>query len=591
MKHILKYVLALILCIFALAILTACGDPDKNYEKQKTAYDGIIAEYTALLKAKQNGEELTPPDTKGMSEEEAATLEALYGIVDSQDMEKIGDLGYGFKDMDGNGTPELILLTRYTSIRAVFTIANRKPVLLEANYGEGAVFLFATKNRFFMERSTVDGSIRDATLYTCHVEGDRMVYDAVYGEVYDQEKKETLELYQMVDGNRTVIDKEAFNELYRERRQTLDTEYGRTVKLFSPYIHYPLGEKVPTENLPVADFSSYEAIRETYKAISTCLDGNLWGNDWLMGAYDNLFTYPDDRSFEYYSQLLYTAYEGGYNEGYDEIDLNGDGVDELVILNEDYIIKAIFTMKNGKPVMLDALTHERGWLDSEGFIHVDREDEDVLEYSLYELTADGDYNLIYSILLAQYGNYYQTNYYLTKEGKTEKITSDRFKEIYNDEYCIYTAPFEANEYNRAVSGLTYTPLTPPAEDPVRNAVTKRWYKGAWLNEIPVDAHSAYGAIYMSFENVTETQMDVHVTYKYAVYYPDPDNQYHSLEDITESNLNFTARLENGVFVFEADGIKGHLEFSPKYLWLVIEESTDKRFPVGYHHLSEYVPGE
>ena len=586
----MKRIFAALLCALTLLSLNSCFTLDR-YESSKSAYDGIIEEYTALLTARQNGDELTPPKTDGMKEEKAAIAEALYGIVADQKAETLADLGYGFKDMDGNGTPELILLTRYTSIRAVFTIANRKPVLLEANYGEGAVFLFATKNRFFMERSTVDGSIRDATLYTCHVEGDRMVYDAVYGEVYDQEKKETLELYQMVDGNRTVIDKEAFNELYRERRQTIDTEYGRTVKLFSPYIHYPLGEKVSTENLPVADFSSYEAIRETYKAISTCLDGNLWGDDWLMGAYDNLFTYPDDRSFEYYSQLLYTAYEGGYNEGYDEIDLNGDGVDELVILNEDYIIKAIFTMKNGKPVMLDALTHENGWLDSEGFIHVDREDEDVLEYSLYELTADGDYNLIYSILLAQYGNYYETNYYLTKEGKTEKITSDRFKEIYNDEYCVYTAPFEANEYNRAVSGLTYTPLTPPAEDPVRNAVTKRWYKGAWLNEIPVDAHSAYGAIYMSFENVTETQMDVHVTYKYAVYYPDPDNQYHSLEDITESNLNFTARLENGVFVFEADGIKGHLEFSPKYLWLVIEESSDKRFPVGYHQLSEYVPGE
>lgn len=586
MKHLAKYATALLLCVLTILAFTACGPED--YEMQKAAYNDIIEEYTALLKAKQNGETLTPPDTTGMSEGEVAIAEALYGIVANQKAETLADLGYGFKDMDGNGTPELILLTRYTSIRAVFTLVNRKPVLLEANYGEGAVFLFATQNRFFMERSTVDGSIRDATLYTCHVEGDRMVYDAVYGEVYDQEKKETLELYQMVDGNRAVIDKEAFNELYRERRQTLDTEYGRTVKLFSPYIHYPLGEKVPTENLPVADFSSYEAIRETYKAISTCLE-KFEPNKWLQGEYDNLFTYPDDRSFEYYSQLLYTAYEGGYNEGYDEIDLNGDDVDELVLMNEDYIIKAIFTIKNGKPVMLDALTHEKGWLDSEGFIHVDREDEDVLEYSLYELTADGDYNLIYSILLAQYGNYYQTNYYLTKEGKTEKITSDRFKEIYNDEYCVYTAPFEANEYNRAVSGLTYTPLTPPAEDPVRNAVTKRWYKGAWLNEIPVDADRAYGAIYMSFENVTESQMDVHVTYKYAVYYPDPDNKYHSLEDITESNLNFTARLENGVFVFEADGIKGHLEFSPKYLWLVIEESSDKRFPVGYHRLWEYKP--
>lgn len=584
MKHILKYVLALILCILALAILTACGDPDEN---QKAAYDGIIAEYTNLLTARQNGDDLTPPKTDGMKEEKAAIAEALYGIVADQKVETLADLGYGFKDMDGNGTPELILLNRYTSIRAVFTIANRKPVLLEANYGEGTSFLFAPNNRFFMTRETVVDNIGDYRYYTCHVEGDHMVYDAVYGEVFDREKKETLEFYHMVDGNRTVVDRDTFmDELYREYSMTRGTSYGDIVKLFAPYIHYPLGEKVSTENLPVADFSSYEAIRETYKAISTCLDGRLVGNAWLMGEYDDLFSYPDDRSFEYYSQLLYTAYQGGYNEGYDEIDLNGDGVDELVILNEDYIIKAIFTMKNGKPVMLDALTHERGWLDSEGFIHVDREDEDMLEYSLYELTADGDYNLIYSILVAQYGKYY-----LTKEGKTEMITSERFKEIYNDEYCVYTAPFEANEYNRAVSGLTYTPLTPPAEDPVRNAVTKRWYKGAWLNEIPVDADSAYGAIYMSFENVTETQMDVRVTYTYAVYYPDPNNQYHSLEEITESDLNFTARLENGVFVFEADGLKGHLEFSQTDLWLVVEESSDKRFPVGYYHLSDYIPGE
>lgn len=587
MKRILAALVGVLLCAVALLACTSCGTPDLSYEEQKSAYDGIIAEYTALLTAKQNGEELPEPDTTGMKEEEAAIAIALHGIVADQKAETLADLGYGFKDMDGNGTPELILLNRYTSIRAVFTIANRKPVLLEANYGEGTSFLFAPNNRFFMTRETATDNVEDYRYYTCHVEGDHMVYDAVYGEVFDREKKETLEFYHMVDGNRTVVDRYTFmDELYREYSMTRGTSYGDTVKLFAPYIHYPLGEKVSTENLPVADFSSYEAIRETYKAISTCLDGRLVGNAWLMGEYDDLFSYPDDRSFEYYSQLLYTAYQGGYNEGYDEIDLNGDGVDELVILNEDYIIKAIFTMKNGTPVMLDALTHESGWLDSEGFIHVDREDEDVLEYSLYELTADGDYNLIYSILVAQYGKYY-----LTKEGKTEMITSERFKEIYNDEYCVYTAPFEANEYNRAVSGLTYTPLTPPAEDPVRNAVTKRWYKGAWLNEIPVDADSAYGGIYMSFENVTETQMDVHVTYKYAVYYPDPDNKYHSLEEITESDLNFTARLENGAFVFEADGLKGHLEFSQTDLWLVVEESSDKRFPVGYHHLSDYIPGE
>ena len=587
MKHIVKYTLALFICTLALLGLVACAPSELSYEEQKTAYNGIIEEYTALLTAKQNGEELPVPDTEGMDEGEAAIAIALHGIVADQNAETLADLGYGFKDMDGNGTPELILLSRYTSIRAVFTLAKHKPVLLEANYGKGTAFLFAPKNRFFMKRNTVTDSIEEGLLYTCHVDGEKMVYDAIYGAVYDQEKKEVLERFQMVDGQRTPIDKETYNELDREYRKTLGTDYGHTVKLFSPYIHYPLGEKVSTENLPVADFSSYEAIRETYKAISTCLEGRLVGNDWLKGAYDDLFSYPDDFSFEYYTQLLYAAYNNAYYEGYDEIDLNGDGKDELVILNEDYTVKAIFTMKKGTPVMLDAFANEVCWLDEEGMIHVDRTDYYELEYSLYEFTKEGDYNLVYSILVAENGNRY-----LTKDGKTEIISFEDSLTLYYDEYRpFYTEPFGAEEYNRSVSGLTYTPLTPYTEDPMKTAVTKMWRKSATLDKTSGEEYGAYSNTYVTFENATDTGMDVHVKYAYTVLYPDPDREYHSLEKTTESYLDFTAREENGVFAFEADGIKGHLEFRNKNTWLVIEESSDKRFPVGYHRLWEYIPGE
>ena len=587
MKRILAALVGVLLCAVALLTCTSCGTPKLSYEEQKTAYDGIIEEYTALLTAKQNGEELPVPDTEGMDEGEAAIAIALHGIVADQNAETLADLGYGFKDMDGNGTPELILLSRYTSIRAVFTLAKHKPVLLEANYGKGTAFLFAPKNRFFMKRNTVTDSIEEELLYTCHVDGEKMVYDAIYGAVYDQEKKEVLERFQMVDGQRTPIDKETYNELDREYRKTLGTDYGHTVKLFSPYIHYPLGEKVSTENLPVADFSSYEAIRETYKAISTCLEGRLVGNDWLKGAYDDLFSYPDDFSFEYYTQLLYAAYNNAYYEGYDEIDLNGDGKDELVILNEDYTIKAIFTMKKGTPVMLDAFANEVCWLDEEGMIHVDRTDYYELEYSLYEFTKEGDYNLVYSILVAENGNRY-----LTKDGKTEIISFEDSLTLYYDEYRpFYTEPFGAEEYNRSVSGLTYTPLTPYTEDPMKTAVTKMWRKSATLDKTSGEEYGAYSNTYVTFENATDTGMDVHVKYAYTVLYPDPDREYHSLEKTTESYLDFTAREENGVFAFEADGIKGHLEFRNKNTWLVIEESSDKRFPVGYHRLWEYIPGE
>ena len=583
----MKRIFAALLCALTLLSLNSCFTLDR-YESSKSAYDGIIEEYTALLTAKQNGEELPEPDTKGMSEEEAAILTLLRDIVDVETPESVEDLGYGFKDMDGNGTPELILLTKYTVIRAVFTVKGLTPVLLESSPGKGGFFYFASDGRFFLRHKTENGSIEEYTHFICRVDGDVMVYDSVYGSVIDRDKQEYVEFFHVVNGERTTVDRAAYNELNREMsRVTNMPSLSDSFKLEAPYIHLPLVEPVSTENLPVADFSDYEAIRETYKAISNCVE-DFNETEWKVErAYDDLFTYPDDRSFAYYTQLLYAAYHGAYYEGYDEIDLNGDGVDELVILNEDYTIKAIFTMKKGVPVLLDAYANEVCWIDEEGMIHVDRWDYNEIEYSLYEFTGEGDYNLVYSILTAQNGNRY-----LTKDGKTEPITYDRFKEIYHDEYRpFYTEPFEAEEYNRAVSGLAYTPLIPYAVDPVKAAVTKAWHKSVTLNEISGEAVAAYSNTYVTFENVTDTKMDVHVTYKYAVYYPDPDNQYHSLEDITESNLNFTARLENGVFVFEADGIKGHLEFSPKYLWLVIEESSDKRFPVGYHCLSVYIPGE
>ena len=585
----MKRILLAALCLWLMLSAAACSTFAQSYEKQKAAYDGIIAEYTALLTSKQNGEELTPPDTSRMKEREAAIAEALYGIVDYQDMDTVGDLGYGFKDMDGNGTPELILLSRYTSIRAVFTLVNRKPVLLEVCFGKGTYFIFATNNRFFMARDTVTDNVEEMKLYTCHVDGGKMAYDSVYGHVYDQEKKETLEYYQMVDGNRVIIDEETFNELYREHRYATAYPNNAMVKLEAPYIHLPLAEPVSTENLPVADFSTYDAVLKTYAAISACVE-SFNSAQWQCGGYDNLFTYPDDLSYEYYNRLLYAAHHGAYYEGFDQIDLNGDGEDELVILNEDYTIKAIFTMKKGKPVLLDSFAYETCWLDEKGRIHADRLDSKEIEYSLYEFTKEGDYRLVYSLIATSSG--YEGHYYLTKDGKTQAITYEKFKEIYEGEYRgCYTEPFEAYEYSRSVSNLTYTPLTPPTEDLLRVATSQTWYKSASLDKTSGEEYGAYINTRLSFENVTDTQMDVHVKCAYTVLYPDPDRDQYLLEDTTESNLDFTARLENGVFVFEADGVKGHLELGHKYLWLVIEESSDQRFQVGYHCCEVYNPEE
>ncbi len=557
----------------------------KGYEEQKRLYDDIIAHYTTLLALKQNGEELPTPNIANMSQREAAIFETLYGIVNEcKNAQSVENLGYGYKDIDENGTPELIILTKYTSIRAIFTISDDAPVLLESNYDVGSSFVFATKNRFFMARSNVNDNIEEATFYTCRVEGDKMVYDTIYGKVYDQSEKKTLDIFQILDGNRVSISEDTFSELYREHKKTIVPEYFTTSKLLAPHIYFPLKDNATSGNLPMADFSSYSAIRETYIKISSCLE-KFESQKWQMGEYDNLFTFQNDLSFEYYTRLLYAAYHGAYGVGYDEIDLNGDGNDELVLMNEDYRIKAIFTQKNGVPVLLGAFAYETCWLDDEGFIHVDNEQHYELEYNLYEFTSKGEYKLIYSILAAENGNRY-----LTKDGKTEKITFEKSLELYYDDYCRYSEPFEPYEQTRNVSVLTYTPLISPTEDIINAAFGQTWHKYANLEKTS-DKEFARSNTYVSFENNTDTQVTISLKYVFTFSYPDPDRDNYLLNDSTESTLKITARNENGILVFEENGIKGRCEFGHKYIWLVIDESTDQRFPVGNHCYKIYTPDD
>ena len=579
----MKKILSALLCFFILLGTTACL-PFQKSQALYIEYDDIISEYTALLSAKKNGEELPALNTDDMDDQDRAIAEVLRGIVNNcKNVEAVERLGYGYKDFDGNGTKELVLLNKYTSIQAIFTISNERPILLESNYKAGNSFVFATKSRFFMVRSTVNDNIEETTFYTCRVSGDKMAYDAIYGKVYDCDKKETLEIFEITDGNRTPINEDTFNELYREYKKATLPDYTTTVKLLAPRIFFPLKDDVTNENLPVADFSSYAAIRETYNKISTCLD-KFESQKWHSGEYDNLFTFPNEHSFEYYTRLLYAAYHGNYIEGYDEIDLNGDGQDELVLMNEDYSIKAIFTQKNGVPVMVECLSGGVGWLDDQGFIHIDREDYYELEYSVYEFTKSGDYSLVYSILLAENGNRY-----LTKNGKTEQITFEKSLEIFYDDYNRYPEYFDPNEQTRNVSKLTYTPLTPTTEEErIQAAKDITWYKYAHL-ERTTGKDLAHSNTYVTFENVTDTQMDVNFRYAFTFYYPDPNKDNFLLDDTTETFLRVTARAENGVFAFDENGVKGRIEFGQKHLWIIIEESTDERFPVGYHCYAEYTP--
>ena len=581
-KKFLFILLCLCLILSAVACKKTTQPPEENNSETtdgyEEAYSDIISQYTDLLTAKYNGKGLPELNTDGMDERESKIAEAIHGIVSAHKTTK--DMGYGYKDLDGNGIPELMLMNKSSYVYAIFTLSDENPILLDSSYGKN-IFLTASRNRFFTSRSTETDNIEEATRYTLRVDGDKIAYDSVYGAVYDKEKKEIIEYFQIVDGERVLIDEKTYDNLFCEYQQARDIAYGNiSQKLEAPRIHLPLSNNDTNKNLPTADFSDYAAIRETYQSISTCVD-DFKIQKWMAGDYDNLFAFSSDTDFDYYNKLLYATHHGNDNPGYDEIDLNGDGQDELVIMNEDYSIKAIFTQKNGTPVLLDAFGFETCWLDDQGFIHVDDREYYEIEYRLYEFTKEGDYNFIYSLFLAKNGSRY-----LIKDGKTELITFEKSLELYNNDYCRYSEPFTPNEQTRNVSALTYTPLTQTTDDLVKASIDKTWDKFGDL-EKTTGKYFASSHTYVTFENATDTQMDVNFKYVFTFLYPDPNDEHKYLDSSTESYLKITVRKENGEFVFNESGVKGKFEFGNSRLWIIFEESSDQRFPKGAYCFSEY----
>jgi hypothetical protein len=302
--------------------------------------------------------------------------------------------------------------------------------------------------------------------------------------------------------------------------------------------------------------------------------------NWANGTYDELFAYPDDASFEYYIRLLRIT-GGSSNIGYDEIDLNNDGQDELVFLSESFNIRAIFTKKDGYPVLLGAFLGD-SWLDEEGLIHQatyslsnDR------EFSVYEITTDD--NLILRYSASVFNNINNNYYYLTKDGETKPVSYEEWMIYYNDfgryEYL------GSSEHTRNVSSLTYTPLIERTEDPVTAALDKTWWKDFDIETIP-GQRRAWVDLYVTFSDVTDTKLAMEIRNVHSYSYPDPERDNYLLTESSEFTIRRTLRKENGAFVFEQEGVRGRVEFYHNYVWLIIEESTDSCFPVGFHLLTE-----
>ncbi len=154
--------------------------------------------------------------------------------------------------------------------------------------------------------------------------------------------------------------------------------------------------------------------------------------------------------------------------GYAQKDLNGDGVDELVLMNKDYYVMADFSYADGNPVLIGNYRERNScWIDGDGLLHINGSSG-----------ADYSVNAVYKIadggkepeLIAEYGtnghewidDVAYTKYYKLINNEKVSITENEYHSL-ADQYGKYLGSVAGSEVTKQYSGLTFASLYTEAE--------------------------------------------------------------------------------------------------------------------------------
>ena len=162
--------------------------------------------------------------------------------------------------------------------------------------------------------------------------------------------------------------------------------------------------------------------------------------------------------------------------GYAKKDLNGDGADELILLNEDDTIIAIFSYVDGKPTVIGGLNYgfpyerpslEDAWIDGDGYIY--RSASSGFEHKRKYRVAQGGASLetvadYWQVKRAEYEPEYHvvTEYYMLMGDEEIEITESEYKAL-DDQHGKYLGQYAGKDVTAEYAGLTFIPLFSEAE--------------------------------------------------------------------------------------------------------------------------------
>lgn len=547
---IIKVSIVLLSLLIVLALAVSC-----NTAPESNCYENIIEKYNELVKLKVNGDSLTAPD------ESAEDFESvLYNIVNSHS--DASNMGYATKDINGDGLDELVLMDKNNKLYALFTQSDNVNVLLLEMGSPAAISPDGTIYSYNYIKNEIETTI------VKRIVGDKLEGIEFGGIIND----DTVSYYKIENGLRS--------EITYEEKSYLDASVQNIIQS-SPYVTKTCGFRfIPsiTENQSentgeVFDFSSYDKILSAYK--------NIVGNfseftkeKWIKGEYDSLYNFNDNESYDVFHCIFYQGIiakptktnfgfdyaENGNNAyGYSKKDLNGDGVEELILLTNDYDIIAIFTIYKNKAVMLKGVSG--GWIDNNGRIYIEKSTGGVVgrdgEAYLYEI-KDGSLNCVIGVG-------YKVNVYLEKEGwykieNGEKInvSSKEGEEMYS-KFDVIPNRYSSNEYIRSVADLKFLPV-------FEKSLAENIHANKYVNSYFVGGSSV----------IISAVSDDSVTFSFECIKTVGDFVPETEQEIYKTTISGKAVLKEGRYEFDIDGIKGYLDFSVNSVWVIVTESGNDK---------------
>lgn len=575
MKRTIKK--AVCLCLAVLLLLTGligCGG--------SAAYDYTdeIAAYRDMLTRVKNGEELTQPKKK--SDEYAALLYDIGQICEPDAM------GYALKDINRDGIDELVLMSDAYKPYALLTAKNGKAVLLWNWVYDGRLLPGAIDRQGYMlgyiPSEDKEQGYRISIM--CIGKGGKLTSLDYGSRLMDAgaDPKE-YEYFVAVGGKEYKVSGSDVNQRIAVDKFGDFTWNYQTLTASSGFYYVSaLGEPpVVAEGAYEVDFSSYDAIIETYRAMLPYLmEGSVADASAQFAfsdhvEYETFFAVFEAARVVIREYRIYGTDEDGYTDldtywfpedvmgclGYALYDVNHDGSDELLLMADDYNIFALFALQNGKPVLLfdgDMTIGSDGAIRT-GMGEVDRYYSD---YCIYEIDDKG-----YPVRTLQFGYLFAEKlfgYRLDGDTFVPLYERDEVWEMYLEHFVRvypYTRPdimpttttTQGKAFNREENDISFVRLAREITPEIGTVYVNSWGVNPTddpdflaYNELCVEQVADGLALEWNAHDARDAERVKHV-------------------------LSGTAHADGDTYVLEADGWRLRLEFYVSGVWIKVEQSA------------------